>query len=177
MAELHYCTGLTGGGGALDGLATANYADGDIAISLDASSNIHYIHEATKPGSITESSPQLINADDASGYWTLKAAYPAMGKGHKYGFLPSYNSTTVMDFSAGECMCEDNTHQIIESGTLSLDITASGANGLQGVSRGTDTTIHCHVIFNPATGAVAIMGSNVTSSPSLPSGYTHRLWV
>jgi hypothetical protein len=58
-----------------------------------------------------------------------------------------------------------------------VDITASGAGGLDTGAEGASTWYYLWVIWNPATGTVKGLFSTSSSAPTMPSGYTFKLLV
>jgi len=61
--------------------------------------------------------------------------------------------------------------------TLNVDITSSGANGLDTGSPADNTWYYLFLIFNPTTNTVAGLLSTSQSSPTMPSGYTKKRWI
>ena len=57
---------------------------------------------------------------------------------------------------------------------LTVDITASGANGLDTGSEASSTWYYLWVIYNPDTSTVAGLLSTSSTAPTLPSGYTYK---
>jgi hypothetical protein len=55
---------------------------------------------------------------------------------------------------------------------LTVDITASGVNGLDTGSEASDTWYSIWVIYNPTTNTISGLLSTSTNSPTLPAGYT-----
>jgi hypothetical protein len=60
---------------------------------------------------------------------------------------------------------------------LTVDITASGANGLDTGSEAASTWYHLWVIYNPTTDTWAGLLSISSTAPTLPSGYTKKGYV
>jgi hypothetical protein len=58
---------------------------------------------------------------------------------------------------------------------LTVDITASGANGLDTGSEAASTWYHVYVIWNGST--IAGLLSTSSTAPTMPSGYTHKGYV
>jgi hypothetical protein len=82
--------------------------------------------------------------------------------------------TSVVSVSFDEIALENssNSYVTVRSGALSVDLSASGANGLDTGSLATSTWYSIWVIYNPTTTTVAGLASTSATSPSLPSGYT-----
>lgn len=57
---------------------------------------------------------------------------------------------------------------------ITVDITASGANGLDTGAEAADTWYYLWLIFNPTTEVVAGLLSTSPTSPTMPSGYTKK---
>ena len=81
------------------------------------------------------------------------------------------NHTSQIDIDADTLGVED---YILKSINLTLDITASGANGLDTGSEATNTWYSIWVIFNPTTNTTAGLLSISTDSPTMPAGYTKK---
>jgi hypothetical protein len=58
--------------------------------------------------------------------------------------------------------------------TITVDITQSGANGLDTGSEAANTWYFIWLIYNPTTGTLAGLLSTSNSSPTMPSGYTEK---
>lgn len=65
--------------------------------------------------------------------------------------------------------------KILESVNLTIDITASGANGLDTGSEASNTWYYIWVIYNGTTAAGLI--STSSTAPTMPSGYTYKALV
>jgi len=95
--------------------------------------------------------------------------------GHLYGF-PMYNNATnpnyQIDIEPGVCRSSDDTTDLVLTTTLTVDISASGANGLDTGSESSFVWYYIYLIYNPTTSAYASLISNSSTSPTLPSGYT-----
>jgi hypothetical protein len=95
--------------------------------------------------------------------------------GYMYGFR-TYNNAThptyQIDIEEGVCRDEDDTIDMVLTSTLTVDITQSGANGLDTGSEGAWYWYYIYVIYNPTTTTYASLLSLSATSPTLPSGYT-----
>ena len=60
---------------------------------------------------------------------------------------------------------------------LTVDITASGANGLDTGTESSNNWYYIWVIYNPATATTAGLLSASSSAPTLPSGYAYKKFV
>jgi len=96
-------------------------------------------------------------------------------KGFVNGFALSQNAAAPdykVDIQAGECADSTAQRQIKSDSVLTVDLSASGANGLDTSSEAADTWYAVHVIAD-TSGANAPAGlfSTSATSPTLPSGY------
>ena len=80
------------------------------------------------------------------------------------------------DIDAGEAISDDDT-ELIETTGETVDITASGANGLDTGSEANKTWYYIFLIKNPTSGAVAGLLSASNTAPTMPSGYTKKRLV
>jgi hypothetical protein len=69
---------------------------------------------------------------------------------------------------------DDGTVLIVNSANITVDITVSGANGLDTGSEAVSTWYYVWAICNPTTGVVAGLLSVSSTSPTMPSGYTKK---
>lgn len=76
-------------------------------------------------------------------------------------FVTLWNSTDGLAYQAGAV-------------NLTVDISASGANGLDTGSEAGSTWYFLWVIYNPTTDTVAGLISLSTTAPTMPSGYTFK---
>lgn len=101
----------------------------------------------------------------------------AIGKGAIYGLKLRPNTSAPnyrVDIGAGHCRSDDDTEDISISGSLTVDITSSGANGLDTGSEAANTWYYVWAIKNLSSGIVAGLLSTSSSSPTMPSGYTKK---
>lgn len=91
------------------------------------------------------------------------------------GRTNSSNPNYQVDFTASELSVKTSANASLTLYTVSVtaDITASGANGLDTGSEAGDTWYYLYVIYNPSTATVASLLSASATSPTLPSGYTY----
>lgn len=92
-----------------------------------------------------------------------------IGYVHDLQFL--YASASTVQIASGRCRDSTNASDIINGGTLTADITASGANGLDAGAEAASTWYAVHIIDGPAV-AVASLLSLSPTAPTLPAGYT-----
>lgn len=88
------------------------------------------------------------------------------------GFSLSSTTAATASIAIGEATDSTGKAQIELSSLQVVDITASGANGLDTGSEASDTWYYIFVIRNPVTDVVAGLISASATSPTLPSGYT-----
>lgn len=62
----------------------------------------------------------------------------------------------------------------LNSVSLTIDCTTTGANGLDAGALANATWYYVYVIFNPTTGTTAGLMSASATSPTMPSGYTFK---
>lgn len=84
-----------------------------------------------------------------------------------------------MAITADAITLEDSAGRVYRATSVSVtpDITASGANGLDTGTVANSTWYSEWVIYNPTTNVVAGLLSTSASSPTLPSGYTFKTRV
>ena len=88
-----------------------------------------------------------------------------------------YISATTVDIDADYLTLYDSSNigYVASSVNLTVDITASGTNGLDTGSEATDIWYHIFVIYNGTTTA-GLLSTSLTS-PTMPSGYTYKKYV
>jgi len=86
----------------------------------------------------------------------------------------SDSSVSTVDIDATAVVLKDinNFATRIENINLTIDITASGENGLDAGSEASSTFYHYFVIFNPTTVTTAGLFSLSPTAPALPLGFT-----
>ncbi len=78
-----------------------------------------------------------------------------------------------LDISADEVEVSDGTVILnLQSVSETVDITVSGAGGLDTGTEASDTWYAVYVIYNPTSAGVSSLLSTSFTSPTLPSGYT-----
>lgn len=103
---------------------------------------------------------------------------------HLQGMVPSVNSTDSdhdIDFTAGACMDDGNDTDMVLASTLTKQIDAAWAAGnnaglLDTGTVGSDTIYNLFAIKNTTSGVVDYLAS-LSTSPSMPSGFTKKRWV
>lgn len=88
------------------------------------------------------------------------------------------NPTYQIDINVSAVVLTDATPKMlmVSSVDLTVDVTASGANGLDTGSEANSTWYHLWVIRN-ASGTVAGLLSTSATAPTMPSGYTYKGYV
>jgi len=79
--------------------------------------------------------------------------------------------TYQLDINATYLFIEDAIHASVD---LTVDITASGANGLDTGAEANSTLYAVWAIYNPITDTIAGLLSASFTNPTLPSGYTKK---
>ena len=126
------------------------------------------------------------SADGGSGAWLLQPWSSSSGSTQVAGpnTLAPYESlinkwvtVSTVDIDAGALVLDDGSggKVRVENVNLTVDITVSGVNGLDSGSEAPSTWYHLWVITNGST--VAGLMSTSDTSPTLPSGYTHKGYV
>lgn len=88
------------------------------------------------------------------------------------GLRLSYVNTTDVTIGAGFCRDSVDSYNIVVSGTLTVDITLSGAGGLDTGSPAASTWYAVHVIADSTgTNSPAGLYSLSATAPTLPAGY------
>jgi len=86
----------------------------------------------------------------------------------------SSNPTYQVDINSGLVGMDDGSVILEVSSPITVDITASGANGLDTGSEAVSTWYYIYLIYNPTTDTIAGLFSVSASSPTMPSGYTKK---
>lgn len=84
------------------------------------------------------------------------------------------NPAYQLDIPSGEVGDIDGKGTIKVGGTLTLDITASGANGLDTGAEANSTWYYIYLIKDPTTGTVASLLSTSPTSPTMPGSYSEK---
>lgn len=86
----------------------------------------------------------------------------------------SIDDRRKVEIGVGNCTSDDASMSIVVDSPITVDITASGVNGLDTGSESSDTWYYIYVIYNPTTDTTAGLLSVSSSSPTMPSGYTKK---
>lgn len=109
----------------------------------------------------------------------LPASIARVPSGAARNLTASRPSVSTIDINADELIVRDSGGRsiLLSAVDLTVDITASGANGLDTSSEASGTWYYGWVIYNPSTGTTAGLLSTSATSPTLPSGYTFKALV
>lgn len=91
-----------------------------------------------------------------------------------HGLVVEYSTANRVVIKPGLCRDSSNTELMEITTDLTVDLSVSGANGLDTGTEAADTWYYLWLIKNPSTGVVAGLFSASGSSPVLPSGYTKK---
>ncbi|WP_428412011.1 hypothetical protein [Pararhizobium sp.] len=118
----------------------------------------------------TDQSYVCVDATATAAVWVQTS--PSMPKNGIDGLEHQWASVTQVNVFAGKCRDSTDTFDIVLSGTQALQITASGANGLDTGVEAADTWYAIHVIADTSgVNATATLLSTSPTAPTLPSGY------
>jgi hypothetical protein len=90
--------------------------------------------------------------------------------------ISKYVTAATADIDADEIIVTDSTGVALKLSSINLtvDIGASGANGLDTGSEAASTWYYMWAIYNATTTTIAGLLSVSSSDPTLPSGYTYK---
>ncbi len=123
------------------------------------------------------------SADSGAKKYALVSSLPGGGgdselpAGYLSGFQIQNNSGNpddIVDISPGECRSDDDSEDVTSGSVITVDITSSGANGLDTGSVAGNTWYAVWIIWNPTSETAAGLFSTSFSSPTMPSGYTKK---
>lgn len=127
------------------------------------------------PGSIyrrvngTQSNVFVNNGTATGTNWRRLAGLPV---GYVTGMVVAYATAATVTIATGRCRADDDTADIIVTGTLTANITSSGANGLDTGSEAASTHYAVWAIGDrTGANAPAALLSTSYTSPTLPAGY------
>jgi|2_EtaG_2_1085320.scaffolds.fasta_scaffold26968_3 hypothetical protein len=89
------------------------------------------------------------------------------------GLRIAFVNTEDISIGSGRCRDSTNAIDIVNGGTVTVQIDASGANGLDTGSEASDTFYAVHLIGSRTGHATAGLLSTSATSPTLPAGYHH----
>ena len=132
------------------------------------------LNKMLEDGSATITNLPIKIGDGGTGATTATAARDNIGFADKHieGFTPSFSTASKILISGGSARNSTDTNNIISAGSVSADLTVSGANGLDTGVEAIDTWYAAFVIVD-TTGANLPVGlfSTSATAPTLPSGY------
>jgi len=155
---------------------------GDVAYMVYEGSSVwrcvSYIRADGKPvvggDVVDDTTPQLGgNLDANSNQSNLPIGWGNVLAPHE-GLICKYVTTATVDIDADAVYLRDTSNYVYKASSVNLtvDITASGANGLDTGSEATSTWYYLWVIYNGTT--VAGLLSTSSTGPTMPSGYTYK---
>lgn len=97
---------------------------------------------------------------------------PAL-RGFMYGLQFSRPTAATVKVEAGRCLDADNEVTMVVDSALTVDITASGALGLDTGSESSSTWYYVWVVGKVGGTTSAILSASSTS-PTMPSGYQYK---
>lgn len=97
-----------------------------------------------------------------------------LSKGNVNGLKLIRTSASIISIEAGECRDSADIINIINSGTIAIDLSTSGAGGLDTGSEAISTLYTAFIVYD-STGQNAVDGvlSLSQTAPTLPSGYDY----
>ncbi len=98
----------------------------------------------------------------------------SIGRAVIRGLMVQYNTANRVVVKPGICLDGDGVEAIEVAADLTLDITTSGANGLDTGTESANTWYYVWLIKNTASGMVAGLLSASSSTPVMPAGYTRK---
>lgn len=104
--------------------------------------------------------------------WDKTWRVPAWPTGYVDGLALGRVSASQLSIAAGCCRSSDDTANLANTGSITVAITSSGANGLDTGSEASSTWYYVYLIYNPGTSTYAGLLSLSSTAPTMPSGYT-----
>ena len=153
---------ITGSTGIGNGKVIVSVDHDPTAVSTDVSKGSLILEEATG---------RIFCKGDDGDTTNAMAVMIGMPTGHIDGARMSFNTVALVDIAAGKVRDSADGEDIAWAGTLTADITASGANGLDTGAEASNTWYAVHVIAGGGN-AVAALLSLSAAAPTLPGTYT-----
>lgn len=88
-------------------------------------------------------------------------------------FNTSFATVSTLSISSGVCRDSTDIVNIKSTSSITVDITASGVNGLDTGSEAASTWYYVYVILKDSDQTVAGLLSVSSTDPTMPSGYTY----
>lgn len=180
MAKFFKCTAVDGGGaGAVDAILTADIEDSNSnwdGVALVIGGGMFAVYEYDSTCTESESIPDIIIPDDNSsgtGAWRRKGGYFPEAAVMRKNLVVKTTGVEDIDVDCDLLDVIDASGRVmtLNSVDVSIDITASGANGLDTGSEANSTAYNVFVIADEDHNHAGILSTS--AAPSLPSGYTH----
>ena len=115
-----------------------------------------------------------LSYDAERGMWQVVSPASVYPRDYISGLKINYVSAYQVTIDTGVCRSDDNTEVIEVATSITLDITASGAGGLDTGTEAADTWYYVWLIKNSSTGDVSGVFSTSSSAPTLPEGYDKK---
>lgn len=138
---------------------------------LEVSGNPNTVVTSTKGSLALEiTGPSLYQNTDGATAWALVGALSQIS-----GLVPAFTTAASVTLSVGECRSDDDSFMILASTPLVIDITLSGAGGLDtGVEAASTWYAIWTIADSTGTNPVAGLFSASFSAPTLPAGYDKK---
>ena len=151
----------------------SDYADplttnGDIVIRSGGATTRLPIGSADQVLTVSSGLPSW---EDASG------GAAELPKNYIEGLQAVWVSDSTLQIAVGSCRSDDDTTDLVLTGTENAVLSSSGAGGLDTGSESSSTGYYLWLIYNPGTLDYAAMFSESATSPTMPSGYTKKRLV
>lgn len=109
---------------------------------------------------------------DSNGSDTLAGFLYRLVTRYIHGLELAWSSNTQITIGEGQCKNSSDATPIVSTAEITVDITSSGANGLDTGTEASSTLYHVYIIGDSdGENATAGLLSESVSSPTLPSGY------
>ena len=151
----------------------------DVTGNLNVDSNIVGLGDLDIGGDIIADNISIRNTPTLDNHLITKAyleSTEGMPEGYLYGFEISNGTDPDSEINIEPGVCKDltNTRPIILSAGTTIDITLSGAGGLDTGTVANDTWYYIWAIYSTSTGMADAMFSASATSPTMPSGYDYK---
>ncbi len=132
----------------------------------------------TALGATTVGSAVFTAVDAAAAQTAIGVSAPVSGLSKNLRSSSTGASTNIA-ITADEIVVQTTAfaYVTLRSVSLTVALTASGANGLDTGAVAGSTIYHKWVIYNPTTATVAGLASTSATAPTMPAGYTYKARV
>lgn len=160
-------------------LSLQNVGTNNITLTVeDANSTAANRFKLPRPFALRPDQALPIIYDGTSARWRIDQDMPTFPVSAEFKNLKiAYATTVTATLTADALTVEDANGALTRLRTVSItaDITASGANGIDTGSRAASTWYSFNVVYNPATNTSAALLSTQSTclAATLPSGYTY----